>query len=66
MLINLKLTLNENTCDTELCILSECNGNQTYIQLVPKETLNHLAKLARWFSCVVSTYLYGAFDCMYL
>ena len=47
MLINLKLTLNENTCDTELCILSECNGNQTYIQLVPKETLNHLAKLAR-------------------
>ena len=34
--------------------------------LVCKRTLNHLAKLARWFSCVVSTYLYGAFGCMFL
>ena len=29
-------------------------------------TLNHLAKLAKWFSCVVSTYMYGAFNCMFL
>ena len=31
-----------------------------------KRTLNHLAKLAKWFSCVASTYLYSAFDCMFL
>ena len=31
-----------------------------------KGTLNHLAKLTKWLSCVVSTYLYGAFDCMLL
>ena len=29
-------------------------------QPVRKRTLNHLAKLANWLSCVVSTYLYGA------
>ena len=39
---------------------------QTHNHLVCKGTLNHLAKLAKWFSCVVSTYLYGAFDLMFL
>ena len=34
--------------------------------LVPKRTLNHLAKLAKWLRIVMSTYLYGAFDCMLL
>ena len=29
-----------------------------------KWTLNHLAKRAKWLSCVVSTYLYRPFDCM--
>ena len=29
-----------------------------------KRTLNHLAKLTKWLSCVVSTYLYSAFNCM--
>ena len=37
-----------------------------WLNLVRKRTLNHLAKPAKWFSCVVSTYLYGAFDCMFL
>ena len=32
--------------------------------LVHKRTLNHLAKLAKRLSCVVSSYLYSAFDCM--
>ena len=36
-----------------------------WLNLVRKRKLN-LAKLAKWFSCVVSTYLYGAFDCMFL
>ena len=36
------------------------NWTRTHNHLVHKRTLNHLAKLARWLSCVVSTYLYGA------
>ena len=44
--------------------LSDSNGIRTHNHLVRKRTLNHLAKLAKWLSCVVSTYLYGAFDCM--
>ena len=43
-------------------ILVWCKGIGTHNQLVRKQTLNHLAKPAKWLSCVVSTYLYGAFD----
>ena len=46
-----------------LCLI-ECNWNPTHNHLVHKRTLKHLAKLAKWLSCVVSTYLYGAFDRM--
>ena len=45
---------------------NECNWTRTHNHFVHKQTLNHLAKLAKWLSCVVSTYLYGAFDCMFL
>ena len=38
--------------------ISDSNWIQT--QPVRKRSLNHLAKLAKWLSCVVSTYLYGA------
>ena len=41
---------------------SACNGTRTHNHLVRKWTLNHLAKLAKWLSCVVSIYLYDAFD----
>ena len=41
---------------------SESNMSQTHNHSVFKQTLNHLAKLAKWLSCVVSTYLDGAFD----
>ena len=34
--------------------------------LVFKGTLNHLAQLAKWWSCVVSTYLYSEFGSMFL
>ena len=27
---------------------------------------DHLAKLAKWLRCVLSTYLYGTVDCMFL
>ena len=50
----------------EIYCLSDCNCTRTHNLLLHKRTLNHLAKLAKWFSCVVSTYLYGAFDCMFL
>ena len=40
--------------------LRNYNVSQTHNHLVLKRTLNHLA------SCVVSTYLYGALDCMFL
>ena len=43
-----------------------CNVIRTHNHLVRKRTFNHLDKLAKWLSCVVSTYRYGAFDCMLL
>ena len=42
------------------------NGTRIHNHLVRKRTINHLAKLAKWLSCVVSTNLYGSFDCMIL
>ena len=42
--------------------LSDCNWNRTNNHLLRKLTLSHLAKLTKWLSWVVSTYLYGAFD----
>ena len=47
-------------------ILSDCNRIRTHYHLIRKRTLNHLAKLAKWLSFVASTYLYGAFDCVFL
>ena len=46
--------------------MSDSNGIQTHNHLVCQQTLNHLAKLSKWLSCVVSTYLYGTFDCILL
>ena len=46
------------------CNLSDCNWTQTHNHFVHKQTLNYLAKLAKWLS--VSTYLYDAFDRMFL
>ena len=44
--------------------LNDYNGTLIQNLFVRKRTLSHLAKLAKWLSCVVSTYLYGAFDYM--
>ena len=48
--------------------MGDSNEIQTHNHLVCilVWTLNHLAKLAKWLSFVVSTYLYGAFDFMLL
>ena len=50
----------------EIWSLSDCNWTQTHNRLVHKRTINHLAKLAKWLRCVVSTYVYSTFDCMSL
>ena len=46
--------------------LSDISKIRTHNLLVCKRTLNHLAQLAKWLSCVVSTYLYSAFNCTLL
>ena len=46
--------------------LSDNNVIRTYNHLVRKRTLNHLAKLKKRLSCVVSNFLYGTFDCILL
>ena len=46
--------------------LSDCNWTRTQNHLVRQRTLNHLLKLTKWFSCILNTYLYGTFDCMFL
>ena len=55
------------------CLKQAQNLKFTWLQrdsntqpLVRKRTLNHLVKLTNWLSCVVSTYLYGAFYCVFL
>ena len=46
--------------------LSECNWTRIQNQLILKPTLTHLAKLAKWLNCILSTYLKSAFDSMLL
>ena len=45
---------------------SECIWSPTQNHFARKRTINHLVQLAKWLSCVLGTYLYGAFDCMFL
>ena len=61
-------------CEIKLCNSQSAShfwrtSNRNYHWLEPTNTLFvtkhiHLAKLAKWLSCVVSTHLYGTFDCM--
>ena len=46
--------------------LSDSKEVRTHNHIVGKRTRKHIARLAKWVSCVVSTYIYGAFDCMVL
>ena len=46
--------------------LIDCNRTQTQNDLLRKRARNHWAKSGKWLSCVMSTYLYGAFDSMFL
>ena len=60
--LNIKELLVRNSRD--IWSLSDSNEIQIHNQLVRKRTLNYLAKLTKWLTCIVSFYLYGAFDCM--
>ena len=60
--LNVKKFIARNRRD--IWSLSDSSWIRTYNHLVRKQTFNDLAKLAKWLSCVVSTYMYCAFDCM--
>ena len=62
--LNVKEVFTWNRWDT--WSLSDCNGTRMHKHLVSKRLLNHLTKRTKWLSWIVSTYLYGAFDCMFL
>ena len=62
--LNVKELLARNR--REIWSLSDRNWTWTQNHLVRKRTLNHLAKLVKWLSCVLTTYLSRAFDCMLL
>ena len=49
-----------------MCSLSDCYLTRTQDHLVCQRAVNYLAKLTKSLSCVLSTYLYSAFDCMFL
>ena len=57
--LNVKELLSRNMHD--IWSLSGSNGIRTHNHLVPKRTLKHLAKLAKWLCCAVSIHLHGAF-----
>ena len=50
----------------EIRSLSDCKWTRTQNHLVCPRTLNYLAKLTKLLRCVLSTYLYGAFDWIFL
>ena len=62
--LNVKEVLARTRC--HFWSLSDNNEIPTQKHLVRKRTLNHLAELVKWLSCVVSPYLCAAFDCMLL
>ena len=60
--LNVKELLAWNRCN--IWSLSDSNMTLIHNLLACKWPFNHLAKLVKWFSCVVRTCLYGVFDCM--
>ena len=62
--VNMISTFDYRAVDTSN--IFDCNWTQTQNHLVHKPSLNHLVKLTKWLSCVLSNYLHGAFDCMFL
>ena len=50
----------------KIWIWTDSNWTRTQRQLTGKQALNHLHKMVKQFSCVVSTNQYGSFDCIFL
>ena len=50
----------------EILNLIYCTWNRTQNDLGRKRLLNHLTKLTKWLSCVLSTYLYSEYNCISL
>ena len=46
--------------------LCDCNLSRTQNHSLSKRTLNHFEQLTKWYSCLLSTYLYRAIECMFL
>ena len=63
-LANVKNLLTQN--NRHIQNLMDCNKIGTHDHLVRKGTLNHLAQLTKWLSWIVNTYLFRAFDCIFL
>ena len=51
--------------ECEFWYFNDCNWTQIHNHLVSKQKINHLLKFTKWLTQNVSTYLYGAFDCMF-
>ena len=64
--LNVKELLYWNKHNISSLTDSNCNGTQTHYHLIRKLTLIYLPRLAEWLTCAVSTYLYDAFDCVFL
>ena len=60
--LNIKELFATNSFD--IWILSDSSSMRTHKHLVCKQSLNHLAKMEKLLRCVMSTFLYGAFDCI--
>ena len=62
--LNVKELLVRNSLD--ISRLNNCNRIPTHNHLVCKWPLNHLLQLTKWLCWVVTSYLYGVFDCIFL
>ena len=62
--LNTKQLLVRKKCDNWSLSDSNRIRNHNHL-LVRKRTINHLAKLGKWWSCILSSFLYSAFDQRY-
>ena len=60
--LSVKEVLSRSRC--HIWSLSDRNEIPIHKHLVSKQTVDDLARLEEWLSCVASSYQYGVFDCM--
>ena len=64
--LNVKELFHRNRHDISSLTDSNCNGTRTHYHLIRKLAIIYSPKLAEWLTCAVRTYLYDAFDCVFL